>query len=696
MSLTYQAEVVPDGEDNTLMYRRTAVLTGGLLSRPESQRLSVPAVQHPDLIPNQYRADIDGLRAIAVLSVVAFHAFPDWFRGGFIGVDIFFVISGFVISTSIFSSLDARNFSYVEFYGRRIRRIFPALILLLTVSYAFGWFLLLGEEYKQLGKHIAGGAAFIPNFILWDETGYFARSAETEPLLHLWSLGIEEQFYVLWPLILPLLWNRRSSFLTITVLIGLVSLGISVLTVDVNAVAAFYSPLSRLWELVIGGVLAYILRYNIHNLQKMTNWRSLLGLGLIGISLIMLDKHSTFPGWWAVLPTAGAYLIISAGPTAWLNRAVLANRILVWFGLISFPLYLWHWPLLTFARIVSFETPAREVRITAVLMSIFLAWITYRVVERPIRFGQHSNAKTVSLVVLMLAIGLAGYACFEQDGFRGRFPKLIHELTTIYSDMNEEWRLHECFLTPEDDNYQFADSCLGPTRTSLIVLWGDSHAAALYPGLKHFGDTNNVQIGQYTAGQCLPLVGWTHSNNSYRYCKQINDQIIRKIKLLKPTLLILHGNWKIQHASKDLENTATVLHDLGVDKILLIGPVPQWHKGLPRQLLMSWGKGQKNTLPPIYLNTGLDTEIPLIDTHLRELANRLGLAYLSAYKEMCNRVGCITRIGDHGNQLISFDYGHLSPAGSVYLFNFFAKYLLSELRSNFDLDLAAPPRSTGD
>jgi peptidoglycan/LPS O-acetylase OafA/YrhL len=623
-----------------------------------------------------YRPDIDGLRAIAVLSVVGFHAFPKWLTGGFIGVDIFFVISGFLISSIIFSSLDAGSFKYVEFYSRRIKRIFPALLLVLCASYAVGWFVLTGDEYKQLGKHIAGGAGFVPNFILWNEAGYFDSSAETKPLLHLWSLGIEEQFYILWPLLLALVWKRTRSFLAITVLIGIASFAVNVFAVSANSVAAFYSPLTRFWELMIGGSLAHITRYKPQNFRKMTNWQSLVGLGLIGISVVLLDKNRAFPGWWALLPTVGAYLIISAGPTAWLNRTVLANKVLVWFGLISFPLYLWHWPLLVFPRLVGSEAPAREVRVAAVLMSIVLAWMTYRLAEKPIRFGKYGNVKTITLVSLMLAIGCVGYNSFERDGFRSRYPKLINELTTINFNVTKEWREHKCFLEPEDDKDKFVESCLDSTKRSLIFLWGDSHAAALYPGLKNFGEANNVGIAEYTASNCLPLVGWTNPDRHFPFCKGINDEIIRKIKLLQPDLLILHANWTLKYDSKDLENTSTLLHGLGVRKILLIGPVPQWGKGLPQQIFNEWRKGQIRTPPPVYMNTGLVPQIPIIDKHLRELSFRLGFDYISAYEEMCNREGCISRIGENANQIVSFDYGHLSPAGSVYLINSMAKYFL--------------------
>jgi peptidoglycan/LPS O-acetylase OafA/YrhL len=211
-----------------------------------------PSLPHP-----KYRPDIDGLRAIAVLSVVIFHAFPNLLKGGFIGVDIFFVISGFLISTIILSGLKHDSFSFIEFYSRRIKRIYPALLLVLIASFIFGWFALLADEYKQLGKHIAGGAGFISNFILWKESSYFDNAAETKPLLHLWSLGIEEQFYIVWPLLLWIAWKQRLNILTLVLIVMIISFVLNVNTIQSDSTAAFYSPQTRFWELLIGSILAY-------------------------------------------------------------------------------------------------------------------------------------------------------------------------------------------------------------------------------------------------------------------------------------------------------------------------------------------------------------------------------------------------------------------------------------------------------
>ena len=385
-----------------------------------------------------YRADIDGLRAIAVLSVLGFHAFPTVFKSGFIGVDIFFVISGFLISTIIFNGLASGSFSFLDFYGRRIKRIFPALLLVLVCSFVIGWFVLLPEELKQLGKHIAVGAGFGSNFVLLSESGYFDNLSDAKPLLHLWSLGIEEQFYLIWPLVLFFAWKMNKNFFAIIALIGAISFILNVSRIHQHAVSVFYEPQSRFWELLIGSALAYMMLHqsrfsswlNVHGHTR-RNFLSLSGVVLLTLAYFLLTKNKRFPGWWALLPTLGAALMIGAGSGAWLNRVLLSNRFLVWIGLISFPLYLWHWPLLSFARIMQNETPSFEVRAAALCLSVVLAWLTFVLVEKPIRHKRTTNLTStkficnafktpVLLMFLMLFTGLLGYNAYSRDGYRFR------------------------------------------------------------------------------------------------------------------------------------------------------------------------------------------------------------------------------------------------------------------------------------
>lgn len=219
----------------------------------------------------KYRSDIDGLRALAVLAVVIFHAFPTIVPGGFTGVDIFFVISGYLISTIIFESLNKSTFSFIEFYARRIRRIFPALILVLMSSFLFGWFVMLADEMKQLGKHIVGGALFILNFILWSESSYFDNAVELKPLVNLWSLAVEEQFYLVWPLMLWAAYKMRRNLLSLVVAICLISFFQNLYQIKSDSIGDFYSPFTRFWELMFGSILAWLLTHK--SKITITDWR---------------------------------------------------------------------------------------------------------------------------------------------------------------------------------------------------------------------------------------------------------------------------------------------------------------------------------------------------------------------------------------------------------------------------------------
>jgi peptidoglycan/LPS O-acetylase OafA/YrhL len=432
----------------------------------------LPHLSHP-----KYRPDIDGLRAVAVLSVVAFHAFPSMMKGGFIGVDVFFVISGFLISTIIFENLDKGTFRFSEFYARRVKRIFPALLLVVIASYAIGWFSLMADEYAALGKHIAAGAGFISNFVLWGESGYFDNAAETKPLLHLWSLGIEEQFYLVWPFVLWFAWKARLNLLIPTIIVAVISFVLNVTGIDKDSAATFYLPQSRFWELLSGSSLAWFILYGkglSANLGRaLSNVLSLLGLLLLAYGFGRISSAIAFPGTWAIVPVLGTVLIILAGPMSWMNRNILSNKLLVWFGLISFPLYLWHWPLLSFARIVEGEVPSRIVRVAAVALSVLLAWLTFRFIERPIRLGNHGKAKVIFLLVPMVMVGYVGYGTYSRDGLKSRSIVKSYEsvLATIQSNPMRE----ECHLSQTVESLS-KGACEYFLPNPSVAVVGNSHA----------------------------------------------------------------------------------------------------------------------------------------------------------------------------------------------------------------------------
>ena len=455
-----------------------------------------------------YRPDIDGLRAVAVLAVVAFHAFPAAVPGGFIGVDVFFVISGYLISGILFEGLARGDFSFADFYARRIRRIFPALGLVLGACLAFGWIDLLADEYRQLGRHVAGGAGFVSNAVLLLEAGYFDNAGDTKPLLHLWSLGVEEQFYLAWPLLAWLAWKARRSPVAVVAVVAIASFALNMALVGKHASAAFYAPFTRFWELMGGAALAAqaVLRPSWRLPARAATPLAVLGAALLAVGLWRIDRNTLFPGAWALLPVLGTMLLIVAGPGAWLNSHVLERRALVWVGLISYPLYLWHWPLLSFARIVEGDTPAAAVRGLAIVGAFLLAWATYRLVERPIRRGtRHRRAAVAALATLMAVLGLAGIGVDRRQGFpeRAALRELGENQRLVAPGKSDDPRRHEECLR-ELGLQGDLRWCQTTSASPRIALVGDSHARAMYdelaPLLQARGDSVAVVGGQLLPG----------------------------------------------------------------------------------------------------------------------------------------------------------------------------------------------------
>lgn len=470
----------------------------------------------------------DGLRAIAVLSVVIYHAFKNTLKGGFVGVDIFFVISGFLITGILIKSLDNQavtgggktNLSIllhrlISFYARRVRRIFPVLIVVLLSCIFAGWLIMSPDEYRLLGKHIAGGSVYISNFILWFEAGYFDVSSETKPLLHLWSLGIEEQFYIVWPFVILILLKLKLRLETFLFLFFLGSFGLNAYRAFITTGAlngTFYAPPTRFWELAVGGVLsavlyradpiwnklAFFIGKNLNTLiysenksgreiQTFNDVISVLGIGLLAFSVIVFNSGMIFPGSKALLPTLGTAMVIAAGPEAFVNRKFLSIKLMVFIGLISYPLYLWHWPLLSFARIFYGELPPRLIRIALVVIAMLLAWLTYRFIEPPLRWGKHSRIKAVCLFLTLLFVGFCGIKIYNNHGYPERIgitAENIQRDIELDKIMKESSMRCNAVL-PNYESNSSKEECVfqKDNHKNTIALFGDSHSRYLSYGL---------------------------------------------------------------------------------------------------------------------------------------------------------------------------------------------------------------------
>jgi peptidoglycan/LPS O-acetylase OafA/YrhL len=552
-----------------------------------------------------YRPDIDGLRAIAVLLVVLFHAFSDLIKlkfngfgqGGFIGVDIFFVISGFLISSIIFKNLKNDTFSFSDFYIKRIKRIFPSLITVLTFSFFFGWFALFSDEYKQLGKHILGAASYINNFMFWQESGYFDSVSETKPLLHLWSLSIEEQFYIFWPFLLWVLYKRIFIVLPAIILVAFISFYLHLHELHIDRVAAFYAPQLRIWELIVGSIVSYFyifpsskFLYSIIDksslcfLRKkreevlvggvktllLPNILSISGLILIILGVIFITKEKYFPGWWALLsPVLATALLIIAGNEGWVNKNILSNKVLVWFGLISYPLYLWHWPMLSFARIIEGETPSILYRLIIVLISISLAALTYLFIERPVRF--HAKKRTCSILIfLILFIGLIGYQTYKNDGFPKRVNAFQNGLIGDIGHLDFHKYIANNYFdcTPKKifsealkwDSFVRCAQSKNNSNLDLAII-GDSHIEHLFIGIANALPNKNVVF--YIKGSSPYL-----NNPDFKiiFNSVLNNNSIKKV--------ILGSYWFDRGLSEnDLMPTLQVLLKSGKD-VYIVDDIP--------------------------------------------------------------------------------------------------------------------------
>lgn len=457
-----------------------------------------------------YRPDIDGLRALAILPVVLFHAFPNLLPGGFIGVDIFFVISGYLITSILLKDIQAGSYSIKTFYARRVRRIFPALSVVLLFCLALGWIVLTAVEYRSLGKHVAGGAGFIANFMFWREAGYFDAAGDTKPLLHLWSLGIEEQFYIVWPLLLYLFAKRSWNILWMIAGVALLSFALNIIRIGADPSGTFYSPFSRSWELALGAFLAYQAIHPIASLatiiQRHKNALSFLGFILIVVGFVVINEGRSFPGWWALLPVLGSGLLIAAGPEAIFNKTVLSKRLLVGVGLISFPLYLWHWPLLSFARIIYSETPPVDVRWVLVGASVVLACLTYFIIEKPIRTSNKKRSLIWFLSILMLAICLAGAAVYKTKGVKSRHTGMLNaDPASLNLGADRGRWANDCGIPLEAK--LILNSCYTPKdQKATYAVWGDSKGEAIFYGLAREA-VNQDAPRWMMIGNAIPMAG---------------------------------------------------------------------------------------------------------------------------------------------------------------------------------------------
>jgi peptidoglycan/LPS O-acetylase OafA/YrhL len=635
-----------------------------------------------------YRPDIDGLRAVAVLSVLLFHGFPSALPGGFVGVDVFFVISGFLISGIILGQLKSGTFTFAQFYARRVRRIFPALTLVLCATVVFGWLTLLPADFRRLGIHVAAGAGFASNLLLWRQTGeYFAPAAELNPLLHLWSLGVEEQYYLLWPLLLYLLRSdRRHRIFWLIAGLAAGSFALSIYLVDRSPIAAFYLPQSRFWELMTGSLIAYA---HVHGATlpvaaairraaasgALRNAAATVGAALLCAALFSIDETRSFPGWWALLPTLGTALLIVAGPDAWLNRYVLATRGFVFVGLISYPLYLWHWPLLAYARILrggsGAEPPPAEVRVGALLAAGILAWATYELVEKKVRHWKPVGFRPGVVTGLTSAVaGLAGVGMLAFANYAQSRSADIPNLPQI-SEAMDDW------------GYRGDTTIAGDTERAVLFV-GDSHMQQFLPRVVQLAQRHPQPVRTVifrTAGGCVPIPGIDRKG---RGCGRFAAAAFEAARRPEVEIVVIGASWMgfllrdDQYKVTDVRRAALVLpgpdaewalHELETavaglvaagKRVVIVLSSPRSERFDPTRMAERVGLGFEVHVSAPVPRSEVISETAYMDDRLKEIAARTRAETIDPVDFICDARVCPT-VDEKGKPLYKDD-SHLRPA----------------------------------
>lgn len=603
----------------------------------------------------KYRPDVDGLRAIAVMSVVFFHAGISAVPGGYVGVDVFFVISGYLISLVISEQIEADRFTYAGFYERRIRRIAPALLVALTFTTALCYFYLMPGPLLQYSKSLVSALLSVSNFYFFLNSGYFEAPSANEPVLHTWSLAIEEQFYVFLPVLLVVCYKyaRRLTRLFVLGLCGL-SFLLSVALVAYSPETAFYMLPTRAWELLLGSIVALRSVPEL-NSPVLRNGASAAGLLLIAYPVFFYSELTPFPGAAALPPCLGAILIIAAGR----NGRSLVGRLLsvppvVFVGKISYSVYLFHWPVVLFQRndAMLVEGPLRYGKIAEVIASLVLGTVSWRFVERPFRQTAWIGRQQVfrwagaGCLVILAEAGLLWV-------LPSRYPPDVAAVAVYANDTAEHFRTGKCFISTSQSFSAYDQAaCLRPLpQTREAVLIGDSHAAHLWYGLSHvFSDTAVLQA---TAAGCKPTIADAHGSSA---CDRVMATGFDAALEKGTDELLIAAKWD----ERDLAAVAATLDWAAAHRVraVLFGPIPQYDSPLPRLLALSLFHHDPG-LPKQHM-----VDEDRLDHDMERMAVSRGVQYISLRSLLCPAGQCVTAIG---NVPLQFDYGHLTKDGSMFV-----------------------------
>ncbi|MBL9036797.1 MAG: acyltransferase [Rhodospirillaceae bacterium] len=627
----------------------------------------------------RYRPDIDGLRAVAVLPVVFYHLGTRYTSGGFIGVDVFFVISGYLITGLIATRIAAGTYSVVDFYVRRARRIFPALFVMFGLCALFALGFVLSSDLAAFGDSLAAASLFVSNIYFYLTTDYFALDRQMQPLLHTWSLAVEEQFYIFFPLILMAIHRyaagaEKAALATLAVL----SFAISVWLVQTDAAAGFYLLHARAWELVLGALLAIRAVPPVSS-RRLADALGLIGLLLIAGSVLLYTDETPFPGVAALAPCIGTALVIHSGAagTSIVARALSIGAVR-FVGLISYSLYLWHWPVIVFGQYLAlwygWNPEAKPHKLAALILSLAFAAFSWQVVEKPfrqgaLRFGRPATLAGSAAIMAML-VAVAG-VIQPLSARLWPIPAEEREMLAVQDTKASVYmRLGTCFL---DGSYEFSQfdraGCLqmAGNRPNVLLL-GDSQAADLRLGL---GTVNpDINFLQATASGCKPI-GDLHGRPG---CTALMRFMIEEfIPAHRLDAILLAGRWRPSDLAQ-LRATAEKLKP-HADRLIVLGPRLEYRSNLPWILAVSALRQDPGMLDRLQVGQQKDT-----DRALRHQFEGSGIHYFSLYRAICSEGTC-RQLDERGTPL-SFDYGHFTESGSI--------FVARQLRQAGLLDARAP------
>lgn len=610
--------------------------------------------------PLRYRAHIDGLRAIAVLGVVLFHFGADWLPGGFIGVDVFFVISGFLIAKSIYADLDAGNFSILGFYERRMRRIAPAFFVVTALTSVCAFLIFFPNQLMTYGRSLIWAVLAFGNVYSYLRTDYFGPAAEETPLLHYWSLGVEEQFYFLFPALI-LLCARFFPKARGQVVLGLLvaSLAACEMIRPLNPAAAFYLLPFRAFELLIGAALALPGLWFPQG-RRAGGVAVAAGFALILAGMLAITAHAPFPGMLALVPCLGTALAIWGGErTDSLPARLLGLRPLVFFGAISYSLYLVHWPILVFARLLLPELPAPAFLLGGVAVSTLLGWLSWRLVEQPVRLNRHlfSRGRVYGGAAAGGALLIAfGTLASDTRGFPGRLdPEIQRVLAFSRYPFRDVVRDGTCFINNRRPRPRPTPECLPESHPSL-VLWGSSHVAQFIGALEPIARAHGYAVGQITGAACMPLVQTSVSP----MCDTLNRFAFDWLLEHKPTVVVIGGDALFSPEQfRQLDSDFARLHAAGI-RVVMLGPVPYYRRPPPELLAERMYRGNPSTRADDDLSDDIRRSDRLMAEHF---AANPDVEFVSILGTMCPDMNCPMMID--GTPL-EFDHTHFTREGVAY------------------------------